>query len=271
MRKTHFIVVFIILFIGNSAYASEIEMQKQIDELKEQMCKMSELYELKIKELEEKIEKLDTSKSNTKEHVAEHHKSVQTKGDNHKHHHGLLGDKVNILGALDARYVSIEKENGTLMLHEAKVGAQTNITDWLFGYITALKHHGQDVEIEEAYARLSFKELGLSVKPGKFFVDFGPENNAHFLGRRTITLSVMHEGLFGHEPWSDIGMQVNWKVPVDFSSQLSMAIVNGNNASSFGDGQNTVSNDNFPIVASWQNSLQNKYGIFEFGPLFSWG
>lgn len=285
MWKTHAIVVFIMFFISSIASASEADLQKQINELREEMSRMSSYYESKIKELEGKISEKDKASVHKEEHTPEahhdeekdkhtpeaHHDEDKDEGWLHKHHHGLLGGKVNIIGALDARYINIEKDKHTLMLHEAKIGAQVNIAEWLMGFITITKHHKEDVDIEEAYVKLCFDELGLTAKPGKFFVKFGPENQAHFFNRRTITLSAMHEGLLGNEPWADTGVQVDWKMPLEFNSVLSAAIVNGNNASSFGDGENTVSNNNFPIVSSWQSSFHTEYGFFELGPSFSWG
>ena len=264
------IIMTMVVATGVGAYASDDIMQKQIDELKNEMKQMSDLYGAKIADLETRLvrqEGKEPEKHAQADHVHEHGDVVPGKC----HHHGLLGDKVKAIGAIDARFHNIEGQKNMLFLHEAKAGVQADIMDWLFGFITFTKHHGEEVDIEEAYARLHFDELGLSAKPGKFFVNFGPENLAHFFDRRTITLSAMHEGLFGHEPWADTGVQFDWKLPVDFYSDLSFAVVNGDNGVSFGDGENTVSNNNLPIVLDWTNVFDTDYGLFKMGPSFSWG
>ena len=252
------------------ACASDEAVQEQINELKDQLRKMADRYETRISELELRVARYEIKASEEHAHGEDAH-GHDEEVPGQSHHHGLLGGKVKPIGAIDARFVRVEEGKNTLMLHEAKAGVQADITDWLFGFITFTKHHGEEVEIEEAYARLHFDELGLSAKPGKFFVNFGPENLAHFFDRRTITLSAMHEGLFGHEPWADIGVQFDWKLPVDFYSNLSFSVVNGNNGATYGDGENAVSNNNLPIVLDWTNVFDTDYGLFKMGPSFSWG
>ncbi|MFC1480229.1 hypothetical protein ACFL5Y_02135 [Candidatus Omnitrophota bacterium] len=276
MKKAHTIVVFIVVFVCNLAFASEETLQKQIDELKKQMQGMSSYYEAKIKELETRLIEQEEKETPLEHKHAEHeHKDESERLQElveGKHHHGILvGDKVSLIGALDARYVNIEKQKNTFFLHEAKIGAQADIAEWLFGYITVTKHRGEDVDIEEAYAILRYKELGLSAKPGKFLVKFGPENLAHFFNRRTITPSAMHVGMFGDESWADIGVQADWRLPVDFYSDLSFSVLNGDNANSFGDGTNTVSNNNMPIATNWTNAFNTDYGVFRLGNSFAWG
>ncbi|MBD3296648.1 MAG: hypothetical protein GF392_04710 [Candidatus Omnitrophica bacterium] len=275
MRRKVIAVMFLIWSFCPELFASEDDLQKQIDELKREMREMSARYEQRIESLEERLggrENAEGHEEHGHRKEGHDHGTVQA-GDpaGHKHHHGILGDKVSVIGALDARFVNIEKQKNTFILHEAKIGAQAEITDWLFGYITLTKHHGEDLEIEEGYARIDIEEFDLSLKPGKFFVNFGPENLAHFFGRRTITLSAMHEGMFGHEPWADVGAQVDWKLPLDLYSKVSFSILDGDNAVSFGDGRNEVSNNNLPVAANWTNAVDTEYGFFRLGNSFAWG
>ncbi|MBD3380235.1 MAG: hypothetical protein GF408_07225 [Candidatus Omnitrophica bacterium] len=271
------------VFICSNVLASEEDLQQQINALKQEMREMSAYYERKIKDLEERIAARDHGETEDERHAhheGEHGECRETHPAGHAHehaipgechHHGLLGDRVQPIGALDARFVKTDDGKNTLMLHEAEVGVQAEITDWLFAFISFCKHRGEEVEIEEAYAKLTFDDWGLSAKPGKFFVDFGPENKQHFFDRRTITYSAMHEGLFGHEPWCDSGAQLEWRLPVDVYSKLSVAVVNGDNAETFGDGRDTVDNNNLPVVADWSTALRSELGVFRFGPSFSWG
>ncbi len=263
------------LVFCSSGFASESDMQKQIDMLREEMRQMSAVYEKRIRELEEKVASGNEDKA-VEEAEHEKHRHVEKtghidEGGMHKHQHGILGDKVNIIGGVDSRYMRVDGEKNTLFLHEAKVGAQADIAEWLSGYVTFTKHHGEDVHIEEAYALLRSEELGVSLKPGKFFMDFGPENTAHFFNRRTITFSSMHEGIFGSESWADTGVQFGWDVPVDFSSHLAVSLVDGDNASTFGDGENEVSNNNMPVAANWVNAFDTEYGFFRLGNSMAYG
>jgi hypothetical protein len=263
--------VFAALLCGGAG-ASDDAMQKQIDQLRSDLSRMAELYEARIAELEDKLKRQQAGVKEDDAHEhCEHEHRGETPIPGECHRHRLLGDKIRPIAAVDMRFVNVEGKKNALLLHEATVGVEADITDWLCGTITFTKHHGDDVEIEEAYALMRFEELGLSAKAGKFFVNFGPENKAHFFDRRTITFSAMHDGLFGHESWADAGAQFDWKIPVDFYSKLSFSVVNGDNAESFGDGDDTVSNNNFPIVLDWANFFETEYGLVKFGPSFSWG
>lgn len=277
MRKVlSLLVIFTFLFSG-TVFASENDMQKQIDELRSEMKKMSVYYEKRISHLEAKLEA--ASAAEHENHAGWRHdndKEDLNKTDKHSmaghaHHHGGLGDKVKVIGAFDGRFVRVDSGKNTFMMHEAKVGLQADITEWLFAYATLTKHHGEDVHVEEAYAILKYDEWGLAAKPGQFFVKFGPENQAHFFDRRTITFSPMHEGMFAEESWTDAGVQFAWTLPVDFYSDLSIAVLNGNNASSFGDGTNEVTNNNLPIVVNWTNAFKLDNGLIRFAPSFAWG
>jgi hypothetical protein len=274
MRKS-LLFVFLALFISANAFASERSLQKQIDELKEQMREMSTYYENKIAGLEKRLaayeKTLPEEKRAHKEKEPGHEQKHVHELPGHGHHHGLLGDKISLIGAVDARFHNFEKQKNDLFLHEAKIGAQAHITDWLFAFITFTKHHGEDVDIEEAYAKFTFEEFDLSVKPGKFFVNFGPENLAHFFDRRTITPSAMHVGIFGNEPWADIGVQTDWRLPLDFYSNLSFSVLDGDNPVSFGDGTNEISNNNLPITTNWTNAFEMDHGLFRLGNSFAWG
>jgi len=270
----------IAVFICTLAYASEETLQKQIDELKKELRDMSSYYESKIEDLEKRIEGQERKEADPDHDHDEHddgHAEHEHERKNlheppgHGHHHGILGDKVSIIGALDGRYVNVEENKNVLMLHEAKIGAQAYITDWLYGYITVVKHHGEEVHIEEAYGILSYDEWRIAAKPGKFFVNFGPENLAHFFDRRTITLSPMHEGLFGGEPWADTGVQFDWRLPVEFYSNMSFSVLNRNNAESFGNGTSTVSNNNLPLSFNWTNAFETENSLLRFGPSLAWG
>jgi hypothetical protein len=265
-----YIVAMFLFFSFSPAHAAEESLQKQVDDLKKQLNEMSEYYEARIASLEEKLAgNREEGPGDTTYEEHDHGCEKEIPGD--CCHRKLVGERIKPIAGIDARFVNAEGKKNKLFLHEATVGVQADITDWLFGFVTFTKHHGEDVEVEEGYGRITFDEWNLAAKAGKFFMRFGPENQVCFFESRTITPSAMREGIFGHEPWADTGVQLSWKLPVGFYSDISVAVVNGDNALSFGDGENEVSNNNFPVVMDWVNFLDTDYGIFRFGPSFSWG
>jgi hypothetical protein len=232
---------------------------------------MSRCYEKRIAELEARI----AAKELTPEsgHLNKHKKSVTPHAEKTHvtHHHGLLGDRVKLIGALDTRYHNFEKRKNTFMIHESKLGAIADINEWLRGYVTFSKHHGDDIELEEGYALLRLGESGVSFKPGKFFMEFGAENRQHFFERRMITFSAVHEGVFGHRPWADTGIQAKWELPFLEDSELSFAVVDGDNAQVFGDGRDEIQNNNFPIAVNLTSGIDTPAGFFRAGQSFSAG
>ncbi|MFH1847327.1 MAG: hypothetical protein ABH869_07225 [Candidatus Omnitrophota bacterium] len=268
----------IVLTAWSVAFAQEEgSLKKEMDALKKEFENMKVDYEKKINELEARLDrnegahKQDMGHGRKQKDVHEQSQIETHRETEHKHQHGVLGNRVKLIGALDGRFHNFENQKNSLFIHEAVLGAQADITDWLFANITFSKHHGEDPEIEEGYALFRFEEADGQVKAGKFFVDFGPENTAHFFDRRTIMFSAMHQGMFGEESWKDTGGWINWRVPVDFYSDISFSVVNGNNAESFGDGTDEISNNNMPIVAHFTNGFDTLCGYFRIGNSFSWG
>jgi hypothetical protein len=188
----------------------------------------------------------------------------------HEHVHVDM-ENIQIHGGVDLRYVSRQGAKQKVFLHEAELGLGAKLADWLETLITFTKHHGEDVEVEQAWAKLKFDDINLQARLGKFFVNFGPENRAGFFERRTITPSAMREGFFGHDSWTDEGIEVAYLIPLDFQSVITASVLSGDNAKTFGDGENTVSNNNFPIALNLSNKFDIEWGIANLGSSFAYG
>jgi len=229
----------------------------------------------RVAELEAKVEQYERKD-------VEMHAHHEHEGHGHDHHQGFdieLGHQhhhmdihnIQIHGGLDFRWLSTENSEQKLFLHEAELGVGAKLSDWMDGLITFTKHHGEEVEIEQAYGKLKFEEIQSAVKAGKFFVNFGPENRVGFYDRRTVTPSAMREGFFGHENWSDEGAEVAVKLPVEFESVVTVAALNGNNAATFGDGTNTVDNNNILAAVNLHNAFETSIGDFTAGASYAGG
>lgn len=188
----------------------------------------------------------------------------------HQHHHMDIHN-IQVHGGLDLRWLSTEDTEQKLFLHEAELGVSAALAEWMDALVTFTKHHGEEVEIEQAYGKLKFEEIQSVVKAGKFFVNFGPENRVGFFERRTVTPSAMREGFFGEENWADEGVEASVKLPVEFDSVVTVAALNGNNAITFGDGSDTVDNNNMVAAVNLHNAFQTDVGGLTLGASYAGG
>lgn len=76
-------------------------------------------------------------------------------------------------------------------------------------------YHDGSFELEEAYATI-LRGLpgGLQVKAGKYRVDFGKLNQLHPHAYSFLDTPLAHQQYLGAEGLIDIGVNVNWQVPV---------------------------------------------------------
>ena len=113
MRKKYIIVTLLIIFISRSAFAQEAVMQAQIDELKMQLGELSSHYERKIDRLEARLVLLEGGYP--KEHLDQEPEEDAHEDPSHHHIHGILGDKVSVVGAMDGRFVNAEGSKNMLL------------------------------------------------------------------------------------------------------------------------------------------------------------
>ena len=247
------------------AYAGEYE------DLKTEM----QALKARVIELEAKLEQYERKDpealaAHDHEHMGHSHDHGFDIAIGHTHHHMDIHD-IHVHGGLDFRYLNVDEGEQKFFLHEAEIGIGADLTDWLEAFAVFTKHHGEEVEIEQAYGKLKFEEIQSVVKAGKFWVNFGPENRTGFFDRRTVTPSAMREGFFGHENWTDEGIELSYKIPVDFESILTVAAFNGNNAETFGDGTDTVDNNNIIPAINIHNSIETEWGKFRAGSSYAHG
>lgn len=76
-------------------------------------------------------------------------------------------------------------------------------------------YHDGDFEVEEAYATvLRGLPGGLQLRAGKFRVDFGKLNLLHPHTYSFVDTPLLHQAYLGREGLSDIGLNLNWQLPL---------------------------------------------------------
>ncbi len=80
-------------------------------------------------------------------------------------------------------------------------------------------YHNGSLEIEEAYATI-LRGLpgGLQLRAGKYRVDFGKLNLLHPHAYSFLDTPLLHQAYLGEEGLSDIGVNLNWQLPLGKSA-----------------------------------------------------
>jgi len=260
----------VLLFMAVCSFGASISEASEIEELRREMQSMK----VRMIELEAKVAQYERKDSHDNhdhgDHEHDHGFDIEI---GHKHHR-LDIHNFQVHGGVDLRYLSADNSEHKLFLHEAEIGIGAELTEWFDALVTVTKHHGESMEVEQAYGKLKFEEINTVVKGGKFFVNFGPENRVGFYDRRTVTPSAMRQGFFGNENWSDEGLEFAYKIPVDFDSIITVGALNGNNEKTFGDDDENTSedNNNFPVVLNLHNKVETEdWGDFTFGGSYTQG
>jgi len=80
-------------------------------------------------------------------------------------------------------------------------------------------YHDGEFELEELYATiLRGLPLGTVLRAGKYRVDFGKLNLLHPHAYSFLDTPLVHQEFFGEEGLADIGLNLNWQVPIGSSS-----------------------------------------------------
>lgn len=91
------------------------------------------------------------------------------------------------------------------------------------------------VELEEAYALSTSLPDGLQVKAGRFFAEFGRQNNQHPHAWMTVDQPLVMNRLLGEDGMRQNGARLSWLLPTPAYAEVLLGVFNGQGgtASSF--------------------------------------
>ncbi len=122
---------------------------------------------------------------------------------------------------------SIRKDKPTFQL----AGFETYITGYLnpFGRGTfMIATHGHEFEVEEGYADINrLLPWGLSVKAGKYQVNFGRIALMHPHALPFMEYPIIERIYGGFHAYNDMGIQLNWMLPIETYANLSINVLHG--------------------------------------------
>jgi len=141
---------------------------------------------------------------------------------------GLFLGTYNSAGNYDAT-----KEDRTgLKIQEAEVQFTSSIDNWLTGNVVLSIEGTTGIEIEEIITEALITR-NLSLRAGKFFVPFGKHNQLHTHAYAFIDRPVVNQEIFGEEGLNEQGIGFSYLIPIDWFSQLTFQVLEGNNPLQF--------------------------------------
>ncbi|MGK2913739.1 MAG: hypothetical protein ACSLE5_04655 [Porticoccaceae bacterium] len=195
------------------------EIQQDLETVKQQ-------YEARIKALEERLQKAESSAPPT---VA----TASTLGISGAAGAFQLG--VNILGVGGGSSVG-DSELGNLQagghdpnrngftvqnIELTATGAVDPYFDGQLSLVALISSEGEtEVELEEAFLRTRALPWGLQIKAGQFFTEFGRLNSQHPHSWDFVDQPVINSRLFGGDGLRSQGVRVSWLLPASWYSEL---------------------------------------------------
>jgi hypothetical protein len=86
---------------------------------------------------------------------------------------------------------------------------------------------GTEIELEEAYALSTGLPGGLQVKAGRFFAEFGRQNNQHPHAWAFVDEPLVLNRMFGEDGLRQNGARLSWLVPIEHYTELTLGVFNG--------------------------------------------
>ncbi|MDX1623480.1 MAG: hypothetical protein R3199_05825 [Gemmatimonadota bacterium] len=143
---------------------------------------------------------------------------------------GTLNPDISLIGDFVADLSPEEstlEEGDRFLLREIEIGIQGAV-DPYFRYDAFIGFHGEEAEVEEAYATTLALPAGLQARVGKMLLPFGKVNLTHVPELHTIDLPLLHQEYFGEEGLASTGVWLSWLGdPLGIVQEVSVTATNG--------------------------------------------
>ncbi|MBP8178300.1 MAG: hypothetical protein KBG92_10710 [Spirochaetes bacterium] len=131
-------------------------------------------------------------------------------------------------------------QNNGFNLNYAEISFYSQV-DPFFDMFAVLHASTEGAEIEEAYFTTQQLPFGFKIKGGKFLSSIGRLNDKHAHYWDFADLPLVYKAFFGSQ-LNEIGIQLDWIVPLPFYVLLGAEALRGENETSFGTNGFTVEN-----------------------------
>ena len=120
-------------------------------------------------------------------------------------------------------------EDSGLSIQEVEVRFTAVVDAYFSGDLTLAIPGTKGLEVEEAVLTTTGLR-NITVKAGKFYVDFGKHNRLHTHAFPLIDPPLANQRLLGGEGFNEVGIGVSYLIPLSWYSNLTLQILNGDQA-----------------------------------------
>ena len=223
------------LALTTPAYAQSPDLV----ELREEIKRMKQDYESRIRVLEERLQSVETSKT-----AVQPAAEGATARPGAKTTSNAFNPAISLI--LDGKLASLSKDPGTYALPGFARGAETglgdkgfrlgeselvmsaNIDDKFYGQFTAALTAENTTEVEEAFFETLDLGKGFTVRGGRFFSGIGYLNSLHAHAWDFVDQPLVYRALLGNQ-YKDDGAQLRWVAPTDLFLEFGAEAFRGGN------------------------------------------
>ncbi len=223
------------LALTTPAYAQSPELA----ELREEIMRMKQDYENRIRVLEERLQSVETSKA-----AAQPAAEVATGRTGAKTTSNAFNPAISLI--LDGKLASLSKDPATYALPGFARGAETgpgdkgfrlgeselvmsaNVDDKFYGQFTAALTAENTTEVEEAFFETLNLGHGATLRGGRFLSHVGYLNSVHAHAWDFADQPLVYRALLGNQ-YKDDGAQLRWVAPTDLFMEFGAEAFRGGN------------------------------------------
>ena len=209
-------------------------------ELREEIKRMKQDYENRIRLLEERLQNVESSKVAVQPVPTE----TATARSGGKTTSNAFNPAISLI--LDGKFASLSKDPTTYALPGFARGAETgpgdkgfrlgeselvmsaNVDDKFYGQFTAALTAENTTEVEEAYFETLSLGNGFTVRGGRFFSGIGYLNGLHAHAWDFADQPLVYRALLGNQ-YKDDGVQLRWVAPTDLFMEFGAEAFRGGN------------------------------------------
>ncbi len=247
--KRKLLVLSIALALSTPTYAQSPD----VAELREEIKRMKQEYENRIRVLEERLQGVEASRAAAPERAQATAVAEAAARADSRTASNAFNPAISLI--LDGKLASLSKDPGTYALPGFALGAETgpgdkgfrlgeselvmsaNVDDKFYGQFTAALTAENTTEVEEAFFETLSLGNGFTVRGGRFFSGIGYLNSLHAHAWDFADQPLVYRAMLGNQ-YKDDGAQLRWVAPTDLFLEFGAEVFRGGNFPAGGAAEN---------------------------------
>ncbi len=222
-------------------------------ELREEIKRMKQEYENRIRVLEERLQSVEASKATTPERAGQGVVAEAAPRTGTKTTSNAFNPAISLI--LDGKLAGLSKDPATYALPGFALGAETgpgdkgfrlgeselvmsaNVDDKFYGQFTAALTAENTTEVEEAFFETLDLGKGFTVRGGRFLSGVGYLNSVHAHAWDFADQPLVYRAMLANQ-YKDDGAQLRWVAPTDLFMEFGAEVFRGGNFPAGGAAEN---------------------------------